>query len=249
MKRLGLALAAATLALAVLLVPLVGRAQDVSGSQITQFEWKRLTMRNTTAANATALNRNWAAREGVTAGFTDSTVFRRGVTTRTVYDTTLAYPVSAWPFPPTLGSSLANAVADTSSVPWLLLRVRQDSVATGPYAFTGTSGLDSVRVAIEHSNDGINWLSCPGTPTHRFDTVFLTSGQDGLQSPTIIGVEASPGEDEVYIPLRCHSSQATSNSWIVNRTVCFTGGWVRLIVGGAYSGQFAIELGSWAQVK
>lgn len=228
------------------------QAQDLSGTNLwqTHMAIRRLTMRNTSAASVVR-NPLWISREN-SSGFADSNVYRRGSLSGTAYDTTIGYDTSDFPFPPTLGPTQSNAVADTSSVPWFIVRVEQDSVATGPYVFSGTSGnnsaivLDSIRVAVEQSYDGINWFACSGTPTHRFDTVYLTSGQDGLQSPTLIGVENSFGEDMEVVPFYCHPSLAVNNQVIVNRTLAFGGPYIRFIIGMRASGQFRIEALTWA---
>lgn len=233
-------------------------AQALSGTNnpdgAWHLEWKVMYMRNTNAPTGTVVrNPNWAAfAPGLTGiGYLDSTVFRRAATTRTVYDTSAAYRTDEFPLPPGFGSTLGNAVVDTSSIPWIALKVHQDSLSyatvvngtvTPPVM---TTALDSIRVAAEYSYDGINWFSCTGTNTRRFDTVFMTSGADGLQSPTIFGVEASPGEDAAYITLSCHPSQFSSNAFILNRTLCMVGGYVRFIFGGAAIGQFAVDVGTW----
>lgn len=222
----------------------VAGAQDLSGVNLwqTHFLGRRLTMRNTSAASV-ARNPLWTAREN-SSGFADSTVFRRGATTATAYDTTIGYDTSDFPLPPHIGPASA-APGDTSGL-WLILRVSQDSVATGPYVFTGTSGLDSVRIAAEYSYDGTNWFSCSGTPTRRFDVVYMTSGQDGLQNVTLIGVENSPGEDAALVSLCAVPSLVSSNSFTINRTLAFAGTYVRFIIGEDASGQFKVEALTWA---
>jgi hypothetical protein len=228
-------------------------AQELTGANNvgsgSYLKWSPLYMRNTTAAALIARNPNWAVGIPGNPGsvaYTDSVVFRRGATTATVYDTSAAYPISSWPFPPNFGTTLSNALVDTSSVPWIVVRVRQDSTTFGS-STTPTSSLDSVRVAVEYSYDGISWNSCAGTPTYRFDVVFLTSGQDGVQNPTLIGVEAATAvEDAAAVILKCHPSQAgASGTVIVNRTLCMQGGFARFIIGGDYTGQYAVEVASW----
>ena len=209
-----------------------------------KLQWEPLWIRSTTAASTVVREQNWAkgGHGQPVTGFGDSVVIRRAGAL-TAYDTSAAYRTELFAFPSNLGPSLSNALVDTSSVPWLFIRLRQDSISFGTP--TLTHGLDSIRVAAETSQDGINWFSCPGTNTRRFDTVFLTSGQDGLQNPTLIGVEASPGEDAAFVTLSCHPSQAVTNSFILNRTLCMAGAYVRFIFGGDYNGQFVAEMGRW----
>lgn len=238
MKRLFVAL------LALASIVLVGSAAALDFGNYTV-----LKMRNTSASSV-ARDPNWATPGFSPSGFADSVVFRRGVQTRTVYDTTAAFWANSYPQPPNM-SDLTTAAAD-SILPWIIVRIEQDSVrtATDPLLFTGNSvlggGTDSVRIAVEHSPDGgRTWFSCSGTPTYRFDIVFMTSGQDGLQSPTLIGVEGSPGEDSASIPIK--SRVLTSNAYINNFNLPYIGEPLRIIIGGAYSGQFKISVGHWPE--
>lgn len=202
-----------------------------------------LRMRNT-AASATARDPNWATIGNSPSGFVDSVVFRRGATTATVYDTSVAFEANDYTLPPNMATM--NAAVGDTVLPWIFLRVRQDSVRTSndPLLFTGSSSLDSVRFAVEHSPDGgRTWFSCPGTPTYRFDAVYMTSGQDGLQSPTLIGVESSPGEDVAIVPIK--ASSPNGNAYIVNRNLPYVNEKLRLIIGMDATGQFQLEVGHW----
>jgi len=233
------------LTLLALSIPLAAQSQEAAatGTRTMSLKWAPLYMRNTAAAS-TAREPNWAKGYpgSSPSGFADSIVFRRGVTTATVYDTSAAYRIEGFGFPPNIGTSAQNAVIDSASTPWIVIKVKQDSTS---FSFTGATGMDSVRVGAEVSQDGINWQSCPGTPTHRFDVVYFTSGADGLQNPSLIGVERSPGEDMAIIPFRCHPPLASSNATIVNRGLCMESGWVRFIIGLDSSGQYAPEIASW----
>jgi len=230
------------LLLVLLSLPVCTIAQETT-PQGAEIQWEPLVMRSTSAASV-ARNAFWPSAKG-SSGFADSIVFRRGVDTRTVYDTTMGYHASYFRFPPTFGQVLQNALVDTTTTPWLMVRVRQDTLQYG--GTTITSGLDSVRVGAQVSPDGINWTSVSGTPTQRFDTVFMTSGQDGVQAATLIGVEDNPGADLASVKLSCHPSQAAVDDHIINRTLCLCGQYIRFIIGGGYSGQFVVEAGRWVR--
>lgn len=246
MKRTALFALLAGLGLASLSPPTPALAQDVSAQEENaRLSFSAIVMRSTNAS-LVARNPFWPAKTN-SVGFLDSTVFRRAASL-TAYDTSAAYLTADFPFPPNFGPTVANvSTTDTSSVPWFMIRVKQDTTSA-QWATSGmtSASLDSFRVAVEHSYDGVTWFSCPGTPTRRFDTVYMTSGQDGLQSPTLIGVEGSPGEDAGLIQFSCVPSTATTNAFIVNRSLCLTGEWVRFIFGGDVNGQFAPEIGTWA---
>lgn len=206
-----------------------------------------LKMRNT-AASTVARDPNWATVGQSPTGFADSSVFRRAGT-RTSYDTSAAFFAQDYPLPPNL-ASLTTAFSDTL-LPWIMIRVEQDSVraSVDPLLFSGTTSLDSIRVAIEHSPDGgRTWFTCSGTPTYRFDTVFMTSGQDGTQSPTLIGVESIGPEDSATIPIQ--ALRPTTNAYIVNKNVPYIGEPLRIIVGaGAATGQLKLEIGHWQKTS
>lgn len=247
-------IAVTLLTLLSLAIPLAASAQQPAtqgfGSQIT---FRPLWMRNTSAASNIARQANWAfggeTGQPTAGAFADSTVFRRGAGTRTAYDTTVAIARANIAFPPFFGPGFsATARADTLA-PWFVLRIEQDTLS---YSFSGTSGgnstADSIRVAVEYSYDGISWFSMPGTPTYRFDTVFLTSGGDGLQSPTIFGVEDVPGGDCVQIPFKCDMGVAAvwgGGNYIMNLTGCTAGTYMRFIFGSATIGQWKASIGTW----
>lgn len=239
-------LTASLLTAAVMLSALPAHAQSTSGTaRDGGFSWNPLLMRNTSAA-ASAQQLNWTTKGScqscAPSGFVDSTVFRRGATTATLYDTTRAIRLQDVPWAPNFGNVPMAALTDSSALPWLFMRVRQDTTA---YSFAGSSTLDSVRVAAEVSLDGITWFSCQGTNTQRFDVIYMTSGQDGLQSPTLIGVEASPGEDMAQFVFKCHPSTTVDNTRITNRSLCMYNGYVRFIIGMDATGQFAVDIGTW----
>ena len=176
------------------------------------------------------------------ASFLDSLVFRRGVTTATVYDTSIGMSSSSFPFPPGLGTA-AIAGIDTIGTPWIAIRVGQDTTSFG---FTATSGMDSVRVGVEYSYDGANWYPAAGTPTRRFDTVFFTSGASGTQAVSLIGVEGVPGQDAATVTFGCHQGTiALIEPWNVGRALCWANARLRFLIGGDYTGQFKVEVGHW----
>lgn len=234
MKRFGSLLAV----LACLIVPLTASAQYPSSASARLTP---LPLRFMTTSSSGVLNPVWLKN----ASHIDSTVFRKGSLTITSrFDTTAAYAFNRFPFPPNIAQSgyLPSAVGD-SIQPWFFLRVHQDST-TGNFALP--CGLDSVRAAVEVSNDRVNWYSCSGTPTYRFDTVFMTSGQDGLQNPTVIGVELLGFSDDVLIPFKVGliaSNGATA--LIANKLLYGQYDYFRLIIGGDYIGQFAAEILRW----
>ena len=209
-----------------------------------KWEFRPLWMRNTSAASVVR-EANWAkgGKGGSVVGFADSIYFRRGATTATAYDTSATYRLADFSFAPVLGNTPSNAAAtDTTNIPWIIIRVQQDTLQG---AFSGTSGLDTIRIAAEVSYDGVNWFSTSGTPTRLFDTVYMTSGQDGRQSVTLIGVEATPGEDAALVSLTCHPGETTGGTRIINRGLCFTETYVRFIIGMDASGQFTALVGAW----
>jgi len=237
---------AAFLVVLAVLLPLQSHAQGLSQSYDwkTIMTWRPMWMRGTSASTV-AQNRVWSAggfTGGQTQGFVDSIAFRK-IGTLTAYDTSAAFPREHFHYPPQIGAAMGAAVQD-SIFPWIVVRVRQDTLS---YSWTGATGLDSVRVAIEYSYDGVDWFSCSGTNTYRHDTVFLTTGADGLQSPTLIGVEGTPGEDAVVIPFQCRLSQFKANSFITNVSACVAGNFLRFIVGGDGIGQFKAEYASWKE--
>jgi hypothetical protein len=257
----------ASLFAAIALAVLAFYSPPASADHLT---WSRLVMRNTTAASAVVLPL-WTSTLN-DPGYADSTVFRRGATTRTLMDTTIAYHVDAWNLPPTFayrGASYGaraakfnggavtaqfgqvdSVVVDTTdNTPWILVRVRQDSsYATGhPYAFTGTTAVDSILVAAQYSYDGINWLSVSGTPTRAFIATTVATAEDGLQPPVLTALEVSPGADAAEVALQCQPElRVAGAALIINRTLCIAGAWVRFLIGVTDgSGQFCAELGEW----
>ena len=223
-------------------------AQLASGMpRSTGLDWTRLYMRNT-AATSTARDPNWTTRGSCQtcspSGFADSSVFRRGATTRTVYDTTRALDLRTVPWAPNFGNVAMNALTDSTYLPWLYMRVLQDTTSV---TFSGASSLDSVFVGAEVSLNGIDWFTCQGTPTQRFAINFFTSSPaDGAQAPALIGQEASPGEDMAQFVFKCHPFTTVDNIRITNRSLCFWNGYVRFIIGMAASGQFGVDVGTWA---
>jgi len=231
-------------AVALSLVPITA----IAAEQPQQFpiDWETLVMRTTTAASATAL-RPWSAPQNV-SGYADSSVFRRGAATTAagaIPETTMAYRINRWPMSPDfMYRTMTVGVGDTvNTTPWLVLRVRQDSVGV---AFTGTTGLDSAAVAAQYSIDGTNWFAVSGTPTRAFLAVTIASGQDGIQPPAVTLPERSPGLDEVHIPLRCFPGLSVDGDYILERSLCMCANYVRfLVLTLDGSGQFAFEVGHW----
>jgi len=213
-----------------------------SGGGHYSFQFSRVRMRNTSAA-AVALNPSWATNAS-NSGYVDSTVFRRGGVTPTAYDTSTAFTAADYPIPPGVGTS--SGTVDTSGVPWIVVRVRQDTLAFG---FTGVSGSaisDSIRVGIEYSADGILWFPAQGTPTYRFDTVYFTSsGSGGGQMVSLIGTEPAAGAEQWTVPLRCHPGVGPNEPFNVGRSMCMCGEFMRIIISGRITGQYALEVGSW----
>src|SRR3990172_1373258 len=105
MKRFGslfvLASSVFLVACAMQLFPAASFGQSMAPyNSDSKFTWRQLYMRNTSAP---PVELSWAKGAPTsTAGFTDSTVYRRAVTTLTVYDTTMAIATQDLPFPPHL---------------------------------------------------------------------------------------------------------------------------------------------------
>ena len=202
----------------------------------------QLKFRNTTAASSVARNALWTAL----SGYTDSTVFRHASALPTSYDTTISYPFTSLGLPPTFGPGYVPAIGD-SLFPIAILRFGQDTLSYGAVASGITSALDSVRVALQVSDDNVNWYTCSGTPTYRFDTVFMTSDPvDGLQDPTLVGVELASMVDAVVIPFKCRLNQTNGATAMIANSP-FLGQWryFRFVFGGDYIGQFGAELLRW----
>lgn len=238
MKRIHSALAALTAVALLAVAAPPAHAQDLSGLKPSQLFPMPMLFHNTNAGSV-ARNAAWNAK----IGYLDSTVFRHASALPTSYDTTISYSIPKdFPLPPTFGPAYIPSIAD-SLFPWIFVKFAQDTTS---YAFTATSGMDSVRVWAEFSNDNVNWYTAAGTPTYRFDVVFATSGADGLQSPTLIGVEQLGGMDEAVIPFKCRVNQSNgAASTILNAP--FIGQWefVRFIFGGDYIGQFKATAYRW----
>lgn len=240
MRALGWAL----LSLAIL--PAIASAQGVAGNAAkSQFTWKPLMMRNTSAASV-AQQLNWAqGGGGAQSGFADSSVFRRGVSA-TGRDTSIAFSVKDLYFPPHLGpNGSAVAVSDTvMHTPWVSIRVRQDTTS---YSWSGATAMDSIYVAAQWSPNGINWISVNGTPTRAFETTNGTADENGI-TPVLVGPFGEPaaGADVATVYLGCVPALAPVNSsYILNQTLCLCEGFVRFIFVLDGTGQFAPEIGSW----
>lgn len=239
MKRFVQLIAAITL-LAVAFYSPPASAQNLSGTNTAQLVPMPVTFHNTTAGTGIARNPAWNAK----IGYADSTVFRHASALPTSYDTSTSYPLTAFPFPPTFGPAYIPSIADTL-FPWIVVKFAQDTVSyIGSPA--GTSAMDSVRVWMEFSNDQVNWYTATGTPTYRFDVVFATSGADGLQSPTLIGVELLPGSDDAMIPIKARLNQTNgASALILNSVAAGQYSFVRFIFGGDYIGQFKADILRW----
>ena len=183
MKRL----TAVLLALASFVLVGSSYGQGLSGRSLFQsrISWQRLNFRNT-SASATARNPNWAAPY-LRAGFTDSVVFRKGAAGLTTYDTTAAYPIKEFAFAPAAFASQATG-GDTLAVPWLILRLSQDTTSFVSTLGAVPTAMDSFRVAAQVSADGVTWFNANGTPTRAFDAVYFTSSaEDGSQAVDLAG--------------------------------------------------------------
>lgn len=224
-----------------MLVPALALCQQIAGMD-AKLAWHTFEMRSTSAASVTQ-DKNWAKYAGA---FTDSGVFRRG-TGLTVYDTTKAYHVSTWKFPPTLASRPGLALSDTTMVaPWMVIRVRQD---TTQYSWSGAVVMDSVYFGAQVSYDGgINWNSLSTATTKNFGAAFFTAGEDGLAPVALIMAEPSPGADAAMVSLGCVPSLFSANNtsaWVLNTTLCMCNALVRFIFAVDGTGQFVAEYASW----
>jgi len=229
----------------ILVVPLASQAQELSaygptGARLFPMQVK---FRNTTAGSSVARNPVWDGANG----YTDSLVFRHASALPTSYDTSIVYALAKFPLPPTISSGgYIPSIADTL-LPWIAVRFAQDTTAYGAPVAGITSGMDSVRVGIEFSNDKVNWFSAAGTPTYRFDTVFFTSGADGLQSPSLVGVELLGAIDDAMIPIKCRVNQTNGASTVILNSIAI-GQWqyARFLFGGDYIGQFKADIFYWS---
>jgi len=229
-----------------LLVPTVASAQEVSG---TNQEGARLfplqvKFHNTTAASSVVRNAAWNAQ----SGYTDSLVFRKASAAPTSYDTSVTYVISKFPLPPTFGPAYIPSIADTL-LPWIIVKFAQDTTAyaDGTAGSGRTSAMDSVRVWAEFSNDNINWFSATGTPTYRFDVAFVTTGADGLVSPSLVGVELGPPADDAMVPIKVRLNQTNgASALILNSITVGPYSYMRLLFGGDYIGQFKADILYWS---
>lgn len=224
-----------------LLVPLAATAQELSGvgASGARLFPMQVKFRNTTAASTVALSSAW----NVDAGRTDSLVFRKAAAAPTSYDTSMSYNISRFPLPPTMGPAYIPSIADTL-FPWIVVKFAQDTTS---YAFANNSIMDSVRVGIEFSDNNVDWFSATGTPTYRFDTVFFTSGSDGLQSPSLIGVELLGAIDGAMIPIKARVNQTNGASAVILNSVAIGQyKYMRFLFGGDYTGQFKADLLYWS---
>ena len=220
----------------------------VSAAQAAGMKARALEMRTTVAAASVAMAPWTKFRD---AAFTDSSVFRKGAATRTLFDTTQAIHTSELPWPPSFYARTAfAAVSDTAtSEPWIILKVKPDSVS---YSFSGTSGLDSLIVAVEYSEDGVQWVGATGTPTRAFSAEApIPIASDGITPvPLTKGEPTGAAGDAIWIALQCHPQVAETvgnhAKVIVNRTLCVENTYIRFIIGVADgSGQFKAELLHW----
>ena len=224
-------------------VPALTQAQALSGSS-SKFVYGLAAMRNTSAASV-AVETNWAEGGAFqpATGFVDSSVFRRGGTSQTAYDTTAAYHISQFPFPPDV--QYQGGIGDTADVAWLKIRVEQDTIS---YAFVGTSTMYSIKVGAEISSDGNNWIGVDGTNTRAFSAVYFTSGQDGTQAPALLAGEPNAAADAAEVLLFCVPGLELVSSLtpILMRTLCQAGDvWVRFLIGMDGSGQYRVKIGQW----
>lgn len=245
MKRLFVAL----LAFAGIAFSGLASAQEISGTSLfqTRIVWQRLDFRNTSAAT-TARVANWAAPKN-TIGFADSNVYRKGTAGLTTYDTTMAYPVQSFAIP---NGAFAQQVtgADTLIVPWLIIRMRQDTTSNVATLGAVPTALDSFRVGAQVSMDGVNWVNANGTPTRAFDSVYFTSSEDGTQLVDLAAAEPVLGADFAQVTLGCTPSTVVAGgSPIINKTLCLCGMYVRFIFGNDGVGQFAVDAGTFEKTQ
>lgn len=248
-----------------LLVPL-------EASAARRMSFRTVHMRTTTAVGAVnATLKTWYdGGGGSSRDFADSVVFRKGVASRLVVDTTEAFAVSAFAFPPTFeergggygsraqallgmqnlpGGTDSSIVDSTDATPWVIIRVRADSTS---YANTLPSTMDSIAVGAQISYDGgVTWFSVSGTPTRiYYANATGISGDDGIAIPMITTAEISLPQDAAAISLQCQPSIWAPNAApILNRTLCVQqGALVRFIVSVLDGqGQFAVDLGTWTE--
>lgn len=257
--------------LAFLVVPLSAHAQNTTPKE---WVWEGVTMRNTGPSGTVADPSNWIAAGGkFYQAFLDSSVFRVGTWAASVADTTEAFDMKEFPFPPTYAmrtaldganylrikkdadpsqhgpagtDSLVTFLPDTlDNTRWIAVRMKQDTTSL---SFSGSTSFDSVLVAAQWSEDGVSWQNVGGTPTRAFISAsFAINPTDGGTPVGLTNVEQTPGADVAEVSMECQPTLYTDNvSLIINRTMCMARRFLRFIVsapGG--TGQFALEIGHW----
>jgi hypothetical protein len=205
---------------------------------------------------------------------TDSLTFAHaaGGSALVKYDTTAAYNVTFFGLPPTFENRAANAehqksfatlnatanidsigVPDTlDTTPWVVMRIRADTTSN---SWAGGTVFDSLYIGAQYSLNGINWVSVGGTPTRKFVSggTAATTGlsEDATAIPFLVAAKrgSNAASRFITIPLRCFPALAndTSTDWIIERTMCMCGGYVRFIVGISNdgAGQYTLEAGHW----
>lgn len=236
------------LAVLSLLVPLTATAQILTGSDIDgRMQWDQVTFRNTSAATGVTVRDPFWPRQGVSpTGFVDSTVFRHGsgTTTAAHYDTTIAYRLSSFGWPPNVGRTTGATVDSSSNTPWIIFLVYQDSTSV---AFTSPTRMDSLRIGAEISINGIDWHGVRGTPTRAFDVdFFVASASDGVANTSLVMGPLGTVMDAAAAYLGCAPGGGLGTAPIINKTLCQCEVYVRFIIGGNdHTGQFAAKIGSW----
>lgn len=188
------------------------------------------------------------------------------------YDTTAAYPMTFFGLPPTWENRAANSehqrsfatlnvasqidsigVPDTlDTTPWIIARLRADTTSNN---WAGGTVFDSLYVGAQYSLNGINWVAVGGTPTRKFVSggTAATTGlsEDATAIPFLVAAKrgGNAAARFISIPFRCFPALAndTSTDWILERTMCMCGGYVRFIVGISNdgAGQYTLEAGHW----
>ena len=197
-------------------------------------------------------------------------------TTAGQQDTSVAFQFTDFPFPPTMpmrtatdglnylvtrtsadpsqhgtsgSDSLKTFLPDTlDNTRWIAFRVAQDTLSHS-WGANGTV-LDTVKVAAQWSEDGVNWHSVAGTPTRKFQTLALAgNATDGAATTSLFATEETADADVAEISCECQPTIYTDNAaLIINRTLCMGHGWLRFItqVGAGSGGQFKLMIGHWA---
>lgn len=239
---------ASLLALAVLMVPLSVSAQVVSyGSRLYRWQVDPLTTRHTTGTAPMSglsswLNCPYQGSQGVqnSCGFTDSIVIRRGATTYALVDTSGGISTSTWALPPSWGTLNTNGTAntDTSSNVWAIVYFGK----TANSAFT--AGFDSMMVAFQVSWDGGTWYTASGQPTTIYDDEPTPHNQTAL-----VGRELTTGQDNGMVVLRASPNLIWAlnggSNLIANKALPFAAPYMRLLVHGDMTGEYALSIGHW----